>query len=261
MYFYNITNQYIRSTPLSNVHNPTKPVSEYDELSVSIETSRSSSNSTTGIGKSLNQTAQDSSQENYNSMNSLEMIGNTNMINNNSFLPSKKLYHVNVAGCSNLIDSNVSYIFQCYPNLRTLNVSSCKNVSLLNVVLNDNQHLVDIQANYCTVSSNDISLLNDKNVKINESLQSLSLDGCLINDHDFLFICKNVVNLKYLSIRWCVNLTLNGIRNGIRFLKFLEIIDVTDLGMEAQLSTEFCERDLFVKCQKWLPTDDGAKVQ
>jgi hypothetical protein len=87
------------------------------------------------------------------------------------------------------------------------------------------------------------------------------LDGCLINDHDFLFICKNVVNLKYLSIRWCVNLTLNGIRNGIRFLKFLEIIDVTDLGMEAQLSTEFCERDLFVKCQKWLPTDDDAKVQ
>ena len=159
---------------------------------------------------------------------------------------SKRRQQWTFAG-SPLTDASLQTTLASFPDtIKSINVSSCKQLTSVSIINLMNSNVLELQANL---------LLN-----VMSPIQKLHLDGCPITDEDLVWLSRRLAKLQFLSIRWCEKLSADGIINLLQALPCLTTIDVTDLGFEEAVS-KGARQGLQVIATKWYDDNVSEKCE
>ena len=170
---------------------------------------------------------------------------------------SKRRQQWTFAG-SPLTDASLQTTLASFPDtIKSINVSSCKQLTSVSIINLMHSNVLEVQANYVPKFAK-FSMVESPVVM--SPIQKLHLDGCPITDEDLVWLSRRLAKLQFLSIRWCEKLSADGIINLLQALPCLTTIDVTDLGFEEAVS-KGARQGLQVIATKWYDDNVSEKCE
>ncbi len=140
-----------------------------------------------------------------------------------------ELQSLNVAGCPQLTDALITdAVMQRFLALEELNVSSCHRIS--NVGIETALCRAGLRELRCAHLPlvDDVAFGGDSS-----SITRLHLDGTGVTDRALQWLAHAATALEHCSLRWCDNLTQDGVEQFVGSCDNLVLIDVSDLGLSS----------------------------
>ncbi|OJU82145.1 MAG: hypothetical protein BGO10_04685 [Chlamydia sp. 32-24] len=172
-------------------------------------------------------------------LQALELNGckESNILNFNELLSLKHLKYVDFS--YSLVDSNALSFLLNLPNLETLFLENCNNIT------GEIHSSLIIQSNFKNISFKSCINMNDKFLESLShilSLEKLNLSGCVkISDEGIHYLTK-LKNLTHLSLKNCIYLTYNT----LKFLTLIPSLRTINLENCNNLSEEYLKQLLLL---------------
>ena len=151
-----------------------------------------------------------------------------------------ELTTLKLGGCPQLTKMGIQRIINTFPYLEEIDVSGCHRLSntAIAMLLSSYSSLRLLKASHLPVDDGAFDGADDKGMidmmglgqVLGWTLTHLHLDSCAITDRALDAISRGALNIEHLSVRWCSNLTLQGVQRFLMSSPNMQSIDVTDLG-------------------------------
>lgn len=160
-----------------------------------------------------------------------------------------ELTTLKLGGCPQLTTKGIERIINIFPYLEEVDISRCHRLTntAISMLLSTCSSLRLLKASHLSAvddgaftnggaCGNSIEVYGANGV-MGYNITCIHLDGCAISDKTLDSLSLHALGIEHLSVRWCNNLTMQGLQRFLMSSPSLMSIDITDLGFQNE---SFC---------------------